>query len=175
MASLVTSVAGQWTGSVTFPSGSPTDLGINRDGWKLATKFHWQVLSKTDKFGSSGIEGWYQGLDMFLAATFEEWRASEVKFQTLFADTLAVTGVNVFNHGLVGSLATDSAAAFAITSVASTPARANSFTSITFHAVTADEGFGWDWNFGPDKLVMPFRGRVWPVVDGSSSKYFTTA
>ncbi len=174
MASLVTSIAGQYTSTINIASAGVVALGINQDGWQLNTKFFWQVLNRTDKFGQSPIEGFFQGLSMNLSTVLHEWKAQELKLQTIVNDTMPATGATVWSHGLVGSQATDSGGILVLTPVALTPAATNGPATMTFHSVTVSEDFSLDWNFGPDKLVMPFMGRVWPVTDGSGgAKYYT--
>jgi hypothetical protein len=46
---------------------------------------------------------------------------------------------------------------------------------MTFHAVSVDEDFPLDLEFGPDKLAIPFRGRVWPVDNGGGGYMFLTS
>lgn len=178
MASLTVNIAGQWTSTVDFGSGANA-LAINEDGWGIDWRLHRSTLRRTDKFGSSQIEGFYQGLDIFLQTVFHEWKAQELKLLTITNQTLLATGAQTggaYNIGLVGAQATDSAAALVLTSVANTPARTNSFTTITFHKVTVDEDFQLGWNMGPDKAVWPFRGVVWPTDNGSNgAKLFTSA
>ncbi len=179
MASLTVNIAGQWTSTVNFAGAGANALGINQDGWGIDWRLHRSTLRRTDKFGSSQIEGFYQGLDVGLSAVFHEWKAQELKFLTITNQTLLASGAQTggfYSIGLIGSQATDSAAVLILSSVASTPARTNSFTTITFHAVTVDEDFQLGWNLGPDKAVWPFRGVVWPVDNGASgAKLFTSA
>jgi hypothetical protein len=119
---------------------------------------------------------------MSVSAIFHEWKAAELKFLTVANDTLAPAGVaqggasQEFNLGVIGSQVTDTAPTLVMSSVASTPARANSFSTITFDKTSVDEDFPVDLTFGPDKLVIPFRGIVWPVSNGSGgTRFFVSA
>lgn len=176
MASLTVNVAGQWTATANIDGAGAVALGLTQDGYNLGMLLHEQVLRRTDKFGSSRIEAFGQGLDMSLSCIFHEWKATELKLLTYVNDTLAPSGAQVITIAPPGTERTQDSAVVVLSSVANTPARANSFTTITLHAVTPDEGFSLDLQFGPDKLVLPFRGAVWPVDDGSSgAKLLTTA
>lgn len=173
---LSVNVAGQWTSTVQFPAASATALGINMDGWQITWKQLGKTLRKTDKFGDTPIERFLTGIQMSVGAVFHEWLSPELKFLTVANDIIAATGTQVFNLGLVGTQVTDTAGVLVLSSVANTPARVNSFSTITFHAVSVDEDFPVDFTLGPDKTVLPFRGVVWPAtISAGVYGFFTTA
>lgn len=176
MASLTVNVAGQWTATADIAGAGAQSLGLTADGYLVSALLHEQVLRRTDRYGSSRLEAFHQGMDMSLQTTFVEWKATELKLLTVPNQTITPSGSQVVKIGTIGAERTTNAAVMVLSSVASTPARNNSFTTVTLHAVTADEGFQMDWNLGPDKLVLPFRGIIWPVTDGAGgAKLMTTA
>jgi hypothetical protein len=176
--SLTVNIAGQWTSTTNIGGAGAVAHGITQDGWDL----NWRLMGKTarrsDKFGDARWERFASGLDIDISCVFHEWKAQELKLLTVtgLAAVLAPTGANVVAPVKPGVEATASAAILVLSAVASTPAAANSFNTITFHAVTVDEDFQLGWTLGPDKAVWPFRGVVWPVTDGSTFiKYLTTS
>ncbi len=176
--SLSVNIAGQWTSTTAIPgvsAGAPVSMGINQDGWTIGWRLLGKTLRRTDKFGDTPIERFFSGVEMSVSAVFHEWKAQELAFLTVTNDVIAASGVQTFDLGLIGSQATDTAAVLVLSSIASTPARVNSFTTITFHAVSVEEDFPFDYTLGPDKAIFPFRGIVWPVTNSSAFKFFTTA
>jgi hypothetical protein len=136
-----------------------------------------KTARRSDKFGDARWERFASGIDIDISAVFHEWRAQELKLLTVtgLLTPLAPTGANVIQPVHPGAEATATSAIMVLSSISNTPANANSFATITFHAVTVDEDFQLGWNLGPDKAVWPFKGVVWPISDGAGwIKFLTT-
>lgn len=173
---LSVNIAGQWTATAQFPSVAAADLAITQDGYQIGWRLLGKTFRRSDKFGDTPIERFNSGVEVSLSCVFHEWKATELKLLTITNDVIVPTGTQTFDLGLIGAQATDSGTIIVLSSIALTPARTNSFTSITFHNVTVDEDFPFDYTLGPDKAVFPFRGIVWPVAGaGSTYKFLTTA
>ena len=170
---LGTFVAGPYTATYYAPSDSARSLGIMEQGYNVGYSMRRQILARTDTYGETPIEGFYQGAEVNIQGTATEWLAGVMKainpYNTWNGSVAAAAGT--FSLGQVGKADTDNAGVLVLTATAGTPASASPATLTATLALLA-ENFDVSMLFGPEHRKMPWRFRIYPYLS-TTVKFFT--
>jgi len=129
------------------------------------------MVTNTDAYGDSDVDGVYRGMNVWYEATLAEYKPGTVRPVAPFNSFNATGNVN-FAMGVVGRLDTDLAQTLVMTVVAGTPAAtAASPTTLTAALAILDANFNVEWFFGPRYRKTPFRAKLYPAT--TALNYFT--
>lgn len=167
---LGTFVAGRYSSTIQYPSASALSLGIMEEGYHLSWSKKVDLIDKTDAYGDTPIEGFYQGIAMHLNAVAKEWLPAVVTSMQPY-NGWAGTGADTFDLGTIGQAETDKAGILVLTATAGVPAAASP-ASMTFTYALQDES---EVNLllGPKHRVMALSFRIWPY-SSSGIKLFSS-
>lgn len=146
-------------------------MGIQEEGYFLSWQYEADVLNRTDAYGSTTIEWFYQGMNVFLAGLAKEYKAGTLTPITPY-NTFGPTGANSFELGTIGRAATDLAGTLILTSTAGTPA-ASAPATLTAAAAITEPNFRTEMLYGPTHRKFSWRMQLLPYVS-STVKFFTT-
>ena len=168
---LMQSVAGRYSATWTVPSGSPLDLGIMETGYDLSWMVSKDLIDKTDAYGQGcTVEGFYQGMNVFLAAIAKEWITGSVKASSPY-NTPLNTGAGSFELGIIARADSGLAASIILTALAGTPAAASP-TSLTAAGAILAESHEVKILYGPAHRTIPLKFRLYPYLS-TTNKFFS--
>lgn len=151
-------VAGAYTATLQFSGSSALAMGLLEEGWWLTWDPKWDPINKSDAYGSSTLDLFWQGLDMHVAGVALEWKTNVIRAMQPM-NGWAGTGASAFNLGTIGAAASDNSGILVLSSTANTPAAASP-TSVTFsQTINIDST---KILFGPVHRTMPLNLQVLP-------------
>jgi hypothetical protein len=164
---LGTFVAGRYSGTL-----NAVDIGITEDGYHLRWKFEKDPVNKTDAYGSTLIESFYQGANVWCGGVFKEFKAGVIAAVSPY-NTWANVGAVNFDLGIIGRADTGIATALVLSATAGTPAAVNPATLTA--QVVQDDSAQVEQNFGPTHRKTPFLFRLYPTnPSGVIIRFFST-
>lgn len=170
--SLGTFSVGAYEMTYTPPAGAP-GAGVAQNAGLVegVRRLRRRVLGETmqaDQFGKTVIEGIYQGADVFALMTFKEWTAAVRNILWPFSTS------GHGDLGLPGRLMSSLAGDMVLTATAGTPAATNGFTTIrAAKAILAEEN-DLEYILGNEARDIPVLFRLYPYVDGSYTRHYST-
>jgi len=163
-------VAGRYSATIAYPGDTAKSLGIMEEGYNVRWTKSTDLINRTDAYGDTLIEGFYQGINMNVSCVAKEWLEAVIDSMQPF-NAWAGTGADTFDLGTIGRAETDNAGILVLTATAGTPA-ASSPTSMTFtYAIQDDTDV--TMLFGPRHRVMPLNFRIYPY-SSSGIKFFSS-
>jgi hypothetical protein len=170
---LGTFIAGRYSSTLTLPEGSPLDMGLTVEGYRLTWRIHRQKISRSDAYGDSTIDGVCRGADVYISGRCLEYKTGPIKANTMHL-TFDVTGAQSFGMPLAGLLDSQLACTFILTATGGTPAAAAaSPTSLTAAAAIMAADFDADITFDSMNREVPFKLQLLPY-SSTGIKFFTT-
>lgn len=127
------------------------------------------MIRKTDAYGDTPIEGFYQGAEVWVGGIFKEVIAGVIATVSPY-NSWAPTGAVEFGLGTISVADTNTAHTLVLSSTGGTPA-ASTPASLTAAAAIIDDGFDVEQLFGPTHRMTPFNYRLYPYVS-STTKFF---
>lgn len=172
MAMLGAFVAGAYT-STYAPGGSGGGaMGLTKEGYRLRWSYDTDDINQTDGYGSTTIEMFLHGLNMWIGGIWMEWNANVVGAANPWGE-YTNTGVSHLSLGIVARAATTVGGTMVLTTVAGTPA-ASSPATMTIPVAIQDKGFNVEYLLGPTHREVPFLYRIMPTTVSSRTQFFST-
>lgn len=176
---LGTFIAGRYS-STYDPAGAGAgvvDVGIVERGYELQISFSKKLITNTDAYADSVIDGVYRGGNVFWQTTMLEYKIGSLNVALPYNDdatndVFAPTGATFLGPGLVGRLDSNIAGSYVVTSTTGTPAVSTPATLTATLAIIA-ENFNINLFFGPEERKIPLRLRFLPYSD-TFTKWFST-
>jgi hypothetical protein len=169
---IATFVAGAYTSTYQPAGSSATSLGLTEEGYRLRWSYQTDDIDKTDAYGSTLIESFYQGANVSIGGIFKEYTTTTVKAVTAYTP-LAATGVSTFDLGVIARAATNVGGPLILTATAGTPAAASP-ASLTAAMAIIPKGFSVEPLLGPTHRKMPFLFQIYPTTISSATRFFST-
>jgi hypothetical protein len=156
-------IAGAYTG--TYNS---VNLGLTEDGWHLKWQFDHDMVDKTDGYGTTLIEMFIIGCQVWVGGTFKEWSdagddGDEPIRVVAPYNTWPPEGAGEFGLGIISRASSALAKALVLTSTTGTPAAANPIT-LTASKSIIDNNFTVEQVYGPRHRTTPFMLRLLPYL-----------
>lgn len=165
-------MAGAFTATYQAPSDSARSLGLTQEGYRLRWQHGMDNVDETDGYGrGTWIEGFYQGINVWIGGVFKEWQQGILRATAPF-QSFAPSGVTTFDSGIVGRAATNVGGTLILASTAGTPA-ASSPATLTAAIAIQDSNFNIEPTFGPTHRMTPFLFRIAPVAVSGNTRYFS--
>lgn len=163
---------GHYSMTYTPPAGAPgagvaQNPGLIEGPRRLRRRYLGETM-QADSFGKTVIEGIYQGFDVFLLCTFKEW-TSQVR-NIIFPFSTVGNG----DLGVIGRLHSDLAGDVTLTVTANTPAATNGPSTIRAQKCIIAEENDLEFLLGNEARDVPVLFRLYPYVDGSYTRHYST-
>ena len=141
-------------------------------GYELSITYGKDVITDTDAYGDSVIDGVFRGGNCFLQGTSKEYKAGILNAVTPYA-ALAPTGASYLGPGVIGRADSDIAGILIMTATTGSLAASAPATLTATYAIIA-ENFDVRMFMGPEHRKCPFRFRFLLYSDAGTMKWFTT-
>lgn len=177
---LDTFIAGRYSATYQSNTVGPvnSDVGITKEGYKIELQTSLEVVSESDAYGATPIDGVYRGGQCMCDFTSLAYKTGSLAAFWPWGNTSTgpgALGTLVNSTTLpIGVLATAIARTFIMTAVAGTPAAATPATLTTTQALLR-EGFPGSLLFHSKLREVPISLRFWPYDAGAGVvKFFAT-
>lgn len=149
-----------------FGTYDASDFGEVEDVILMSTIFSAEAV-QSQRYGSSTIDGVYQGGNMFLSMTFKEWGATTRAIFNPFSPT------DLGLSGIIGRMNTDIAKQVILTAVSGTTAKEEGPSVRTIPKVLYSPEHNAEYRFGAVQRDVPIVFIVYPTVVSGELRWFT--